>query len=61
MSTETSTHDLTGKLLSRDEEGYEQAREAAIWNGHKTDRRPDQILLAESAEDVIGGVRLALE
>jgi len=61
MSTETSTHDLTGKLLSRGEEGYEQAREAAIWNGHKTDRRPDQILLAESAEDVVDGVRLARE
>lgn len=59
MSIEAPTDDLGGKLLSRGDADYEQAREAAIWNGHKTSRRPDQILLAESADDVVEGVRLA--
>jgi hypothetical protein len=59
MSSESPAAKLDGTLLSRRDDGYEAAREDAIWNGHKPDRFPDLILLAESAEDVVEGVRLA--
>src|SRR5438105_4894073 len=51
---------LSGTLISRGDNTFEKAREAAIWNGHKPDRFPDLILLAESAQDVVEGVRLAV-
>ncbi|MFN8215008.1 MAG: FAD-binding oxidoreductase [Solirubrobacterales bacterium] len=52
---------MTGKLLRRGEDGYEQARRAAVWNARTPARYPDAIALAESEADVIAAVRLARE
>ena len=51
---------LEGQLLWSGDEGYEQARRDG-WNGRKPPRRPAGIVLAEDAEDVAAGVRLAKE
>jgi FAD binding domain-containing protein len=59
MSSDLAEVHLSGKLIARQEDGFEAARQAAVWNGRKPDRSPDLILLAESAEDVVEGVRLA--
>lgn len=48
-------------VLRRGEAGYEDARQAAIWNGRKPDRFPDAIALARDADDVVEAVRLARE
>jgi FAD/FMN-containing dehydrogenase len=46
-------------ILRRAEDGYEQARQAAIWNGKKPDRFPDAIVVARDEADVVAAVRLA--
>ncbi|MFT3866655.1 MAG: FAD-binding oxidoreductase [Solirubrobacterales bacterium] len=50
-----------GTLLRRGEEGYEEAREAAIWNARKPRRFPAAIALVKSERDVVAAVRLARE
>jgi FAD/FMN-containing dehydrogenase len=52
---------LTGRLLLRGDPGYEQARTGRIFNARRPDRFPAAVLLAQSDEDVIEGVRLAAE
>lgn len=52
---------LERKLLWSGDEGYEQARRHAVWNGRKPARRPAGIVLAEDADDVAVAVRLAKE
>jgi FAD/FMN-containing dehydrogenase len=52
---------LERKLLWSGDEGYEQARREAVWNGRMTTRRPAGIVLAEDADDVAVAVRLAGE
>ena len=52
---------LAGRLVLRGEPGYEQARVNRIFNARRGDRQPAAVLLAESDEDVIAGVRLARE
>jgi FAD/FMN-containing dehydrogenase len=44
-------------VYRRGEEGYEDARRAAVWNARKPDRRPDVIVKARSEEDVVAAVR----
>jgi FAD/FMN-containing dehydrogenase len=48
-------------LLRRGEDGYEEARRAAVWNAKKPDRYPAAIMLARTDADVVRGVRLARE
>jgi FAD/FMN-containing dehydrogenase len=48
-----------GRLLRAGDEGYEDARRAAVWNARTPSRYPDAIFLAESEGDVIDAVRLA--
>jgi FAD/FMN-containing dehydrogenase len=46
-------------ILRRGDPGYEAARLDAVWNARKPHRYPAAILLADTAEDVAAGVRLA--
>lgn len=48
-----------GSLLRRGEEGYEQARRAAVWNARTPERFPEAIVLAASERDVVRAVRMA--
>jgi FAD/FMN-containing dehydrogenase len=49
------------RLIRRGEAGYEQARVGRIFNARRPDRFPAAILLADDADDVSAGVRLARE
>jgi FAD/FMN-containing dehydrogenase len=49
------------RLYLRDDPRYEGARQEAIWHARKPNRFPDAILIAESEQDVIDGVKLAAE
>lgn len=51
--------DFEGRLLRRGEEGYEQARRAAVWNARTPARFPEAIVLAASERDAVRAVRLA--
>jgi FAD/FMN-containing dehydrogenase len=46
-------------VFSRGDNGYEEARQAAIWNGRRPDRFPDVILVASGEQDVVRGVQFA--
>ncbi len=46
-------------ILRRGDAGYEEARQAAMWNGKKPDRFPDAIVLARDEADVVAAVQLA--
>jgi FAD/FMN-containing dehydrogenase len=48
-----------GRLIWRDQRGYEEARVGHVFNGRRPDRFPAAVLLAADEEDVIAGVRLA--
>ena len=50
---------LSDRLLLRGEKGYEEARIGRIFNARLPDRYPAAVLLAETEEDVVDGVRLA--
>ena len=50
---------LAGKLHRRGELGYEAARVGRIFNARRPGRYPPAVLLAESEDDVVAGVRLA--
>ena len=50
---------LTGTIYMRDEEGYEEARQAAVWNLRKPERYPEAIVLAADENDVVEAVRFA--
>ena len=52
---------LAGRLVLRGDPLYEQARTGRIFNARRPDRFPAAVLLAESDDDVIDGVRLAAE
>jgi FAD/FMN-containing dehydrogenase len=49
------------KLYLRGEDGFEEAAVERVFNGRRPDRRPEAVLLAESEQDVVDGVRLASE
>jgi FAD/FMN-containing dehydrogenase len=55
----TQAATFRGRLLRRDDDGFEEARLAAMWNGRKTTRTPAAILLAADEHDVCAGMRLA--
>jgi len=48
-------------VLWRGDDGYEEARLAAVWNELKPDRHPAGIVLAETEQDVVDAVTLARE
>jgi FAD/FMN-containing dehydrogenase len=50
-----------GNLLARGEDGYEQARLAAVWNARTPERYPDAIALVESEDEVVRAIRHAHE
>ena len=52
---------FTGTLLLRDEEGFEDARTDRIFNRRLADRQPAAVLRAVTEQDVVAGVRLAME
>jgi FAD/FMN-containing dehydrogenase len=45
-----------GTALARGQDGYEQARRAAVWNARTPERYPQLIVLAESEGDVLRAV-----
>lgn len=51
--------EFSGELLRRGEEGYEEARRAAVWNARTPPRFPDLIVQAADEGDVARAVRLA--
>src|SRR3978361_933674 len=55
----TGTGTFRGRLLRRDDPEYDEARVDGVFNARHPDRRPVAILLAESENDVLAGVRLA--
>jgi FAD/FMN-containing dehydrogenase len=57
----TMANAYDGTLLERGEDGYEQARRAAVWNARTPERHPDAIVLVESDRDVVRAVREAGE
>ena len=59
--TATLCDQLGGRLLLRDEPGYEQARTGRIFNARRPDRFPAAVLLAADEANVVAGVRLATE
>jgi FAD/FMN-containing dehydrogenase len=50
---------MRGRLLRRGEDGYEEARCAAVWNARTPQRFPDLIVQAEVEDDLVEAVRLA--
>ena len=50
-----------GRILWRNDNGYEQARRTAVSNGRNPDRFPDVIVRAQTNGDVVAAVQLAKE
>jgi FAD/FMN-containing dehydrogenase len=50
-----------GGAFARGEDGYEEARCAAVWNGRTPGRYPDTIVRAERDRDLVAAVRTARE
>ncbi len=50
---------FAGAALWKGESGYEEARQAAVWNVRKPDRFPEVIVQARTEDDVIAAVTLA--
>src|SRR3954451_15005899 len=51
--------EFDGRILRHGENGYEEARRAAVWNARTPERFPDAIVQAASEDDVVRAVRLA--
>jgi FAD/FMN-containing dehydrogenase len=52
---------FTGEFRLRGDEGFEDATAGRVFNHRRPDRRPAAVLLAETYDDVVAGVRLARE
>ena len=52
----TMANAYDGTLIVRGDDGYEQARRAAVWNARTPERYPDAIVLASSEADVVRAV-----
>lgn len=50
---------LAARSFRRGADGYEQARQATVWNGLVPDRFPDVIVQADTVDDVVDAVRYA--
>jgi FAD/FMN-containing dehydrogenase len=53
--------EAAGRILRRDDPGYEEARRACVWNGRIADRFPDVIVQASDEEDVGRALGMARE
>jgi FAD/FMN-containing dehydrogenase len=47
------------RLILRGADGYDEARFARVFNARRPERYPAAVLVAESEDDVVEGVRLA--
>jgi FAD/FMN-containing dehydrogenase len=52
---------VTGTVLRRGEQGYEDVRRAAVWQHRQPDRYPDMIVRVKNDQDVMAAVRSARE
>src|SRR5579862_9027195 len=52
---------LQGLVFWKGDDGYEQARQAAVWNFRKPERYPEVIVQAQTEQDVVDAVALANE
>lgn len=52
---------FSGAVFARGEEGYEEARRAAVWNGRTPERYPDLVVEAEDDADLVAAVNMARE
>ena len=52
---------IEGSVFRRDDDGYEQARRAAVWNARVPERFPEVIVQAAGDEDVATAIRIAAE
>ncbi len=50
---------FSGSIIWRGDPGYEEARVGRVFNARRPERYPAAVLLAESDDDVVAGVRLA--
>ena len=57
----SATAVIKGRLVLRGEPGYEEARVGRVFNARKPDRYPAAVLEVADADDVVAGVRLAIE
>jgi FAD/FMN-containing dehydrogenase len=48
--------EFDGEIFRRGEDGYEQARRAAVWNARTPERFPEAIALAGSEQDAVRAV-----
>ncbi|WP_200809826.1 FAD-binding oxidoreductase [Demequina sp. NBRC 110054] len=53
--------DVRGRLFLRGEPGYEEARVGRVFNARRPERYPAAVLEVADAEDVVAGMRLAIE
>jgi FAD/FMN-containing dehydrogenase len=59
LGEQCEAESFTGRLVERGRPGYEDARTGRVFNGRHPDRYPAAVLLAETEDDVVAGVRLA--
>ena len=57
----SATAAIRGRLVLRGEPGYEEARVGRVFNARKPDRYPAAVLEVADADDVVAGVRVAIE
>ena len=50
---------MNDRLILRGADGYDEARFARVFNARRPERDPAAVLLAESEDDIVEGVRLA--
>lgn len=50
---------VAGRVVHRDDAGYERHRRDLVWNGRKPDRQPELIVRAAGEADVVEAVRFA--
>jgi hypothetical protein len=50
---------FTGRLVLAGQPDFEEAAVGRVFNGRRPSRRPDAVLLAETEQDIVAGVRLA--
>lgn len=59
QATTPDTAQFSGRYFERGDEGYENARVGRVFHSRYPDRYPPAVLMAESENDIVEGVRLA--
>lgn len=57
--TITTEHTFTGRLVTPEASDWDDARVGRMFNGRRPSRQPNAVLIAETVDDVVAGVRLA--